>query len=187
MNASTKQIIEAIDELPTDKVIVIPSNKNIIMAAEQAVEQVNGIQVRMIPTRSIPQGIAALLAHDPYEELDTAREAMLDASQLVETGEVTISTRDATISGIQVKKGQVIGLHNDTLCVASENLDAVAIELLEKMGTANLELITVYYGEDVDEAQASALLGQIQHTFPDQEVELREGGQAHYYYILSVE
>jgi DAK2 domain fusion protein YloV len=187
MNPSTKQIIEAINELPTDKVIVLPNNKNIIMAAEQAVEQVNGKQVRVIPTRSVPQGIAALLAHDPYEELDISKAAMLEASQMVETGEVTVSTRDATISGIQVKKGQIIGLHNDTLCVAGEDLDAVVIELLEKMGTAELELITVYYGQDIDEAQAGALLRQIQHAFPEQEIELREGGQAHYYYILSIE
>jgi DAK2 domain fusion protein YloV len=187
MNPSTKQIIEAIDELPTDKVIVLPNNKNIIMAAEQAVEQVNGKQVRVIPTRSVPQGIAALLAHDPYQELDAAQDAMLDASRVVETGEVTLSTRDATISGIQVKKGQVIGLHNDTLCVAGEELEAVVVELLEKMGSAELELITVYYGQDIDQAQSNALLRQIQHAFPEQEVELREGGQPHYYYILSGE
>jgi DAK2 domain fusion protein YloV len=187
MNPSTKQFIEAIDDLPTDKVIVLPNNKNIIMAAEQAVEQVNGKQVRVIPTRSVPQGIAALLAHDPYGELDAAQEAMLDASSMVETGEVTISTRDATISGIQVKKGQVIGLHNDTLCVAGEDLDAVVIDLLEKIGSIDFELITVYYGQDIDDAQAHALLQQIQQAFPDQDVELREGGQAHYYYILSVE
>jgi DAK2 domain fusion protein YloV len=187
MNPSTKQIIEAIDDLPTDKVIVLPNNKNIIMAAEQAVEQVNGKQVRVIPTRSVPQGIAALLAHDPYAELDAAQANMLDASSVVETGEVTVSTRDATISGIQVKKGQVIGLHNDTLCVAGEDLDAVVIDLLEKMGSTDFELITVYYGQDIDEAQANAMLERIQQAFPEQEVELREGGQAHYYYILSVE
>jgi DAK2 domain fusion protein YloV len=187
MNPSTKQIIEAINELPTDKVFILPNNKNIIMAAEQAVEQVNGKEVRVIPTRSVPQGIAALLAHDPYEELDTAKEAMLDASQMVETGEITISTRDATISGIQVKKGQIIGLYNDTLCVAGEDLETVVIELLEKIGAADLELITVYYGQDIDEAQADALLRRIQHAFPEQEVEFREGGQAHYYYILSIE
>lgn len=187
MNPSTKEIIEAIESLPTDKVIVLPNNKNIIMAAEQAMKQVNGKEVRVVPTHTIPQGIAALLALNPEGDLDQVTEAMKESSRMVETGEVTVSTRNAKVNGVKVRKGQIIGLHNDSLVVAGEDVNTVVLELLEKMGTGDFELITLYYGEDVSAEEAEALAERLEEIYPDHEIEVREGGQAHYFYILSVE
>jgi len=187
MNPSTAQILEAIESLPTDKIVLLPNNKNIHMAAEQAAHAAQGKQVIMVPTRTIPQGVAALLALDSGGDLNEIAEAMRESSEMVETGEVTHATRNAKVNGVKVKQGQVIGLHNDVLVIAGDNLEEVTLSLLEKMGAANLELITIYYGEDVSSAEAEAMTATIGEAFPDHEIELRYGGQAHYYYVLSVE
>ncbi|GAB4481277.1 MAG: DAK2 domain-containing protein [Anaerolineae bacterium] len=187
MNPSTAQIMEAVSSLPTDKVIILPNNKNIHMAAAAAAAQVPGKDVRMIPTSTIPQGIAALLALDSHGDMDAVVEAMTESSTLVETGEVTTATRNAKVNGVKVRKGQAIGLHNDVLKVAGDSVPEVTLKLLEAMGAADLELITVYYGEDVSQAEAEAMVATLQETYPDHEIELRYGGQAHYYYVLSVE
>lgn len=187
MNPSTGDIVEAINSLTTDKVIVLPNNKNILMAAEQAARQVNGKQVRVIPTQTIPQGISALLALDPHGDLDAVAEAMHEMSATVQTGEVTRSTRDAKINGLKVKKGQVIGLHNDRLCTVGNDLNSVVVDLLKKMNVDDLELITLYYGADVTPQEARTLAEHLMELYPNHEIELREGGQAHYYYIISAE
>ncbi len=187
MNPSTKEIAEAIKDLPTDKVIVLPNNKNIFMAAEQAAQSVNGKDVRVVPTRTIPQGIAAMLALDPYGDLDEVVEAMGEACTMVETGEITTSTRNARIEGIKVRQGQVIGLHNDRLAVAGDDINSVVVKLLEEMRAGDRELITLYYGADVDRHEAQALVEQLAQLYPDHEIELREGGQPHYFYIMSAE
>ncbi len=187
MNPSTGDFVEAINSLPTDKVIILPNNKNILLAAEQAAQQVNGKQVRVVPTRTIPQGISALLALDPYGDLDAVAEAMHEMSTTVQTGEVTRSTRDAKINGLKVKKGQVIGLHNDQLCVVGDDVNSVVVDLLKKMGVDDLELITLYYGANVTPQEAHTLAEHLQELYPNHEIELREGGQAHYYYIISAE
>ncbi len=187
MNPSTAQIIEAVSSLPTDKVVILPNNKNIHMAAAAAAGQVPDKDVRMIPTSTIPQGIAALLALDSHGDIDTVVKAMTESSGLVETGEVTIATRNAKVNGVKVRKGQAIGLHNDVLKVAGDSVPEVTLKLLEAMGAAELELITIYYGEDVSQAEAEAMVATLQEIYPDHEIELRYGGQAHYYYVLSVE
>jgi DAK2 domain fusion protein YloV len=187
MNPSTKDIVEAIETLPTDKVVLLPNNKNIFMAAEQAAGRVNGKTVRVIPTRTIPQGISALLALDPHGEFDEVVAAMVESSGMVETGEVTMATRDSRVNGIKVKKGQMIGLHNDDLTVVGNDVPSVVADLLSKMGIGDLELITLYYGADIDPSEAQALTEHLQDEYPDHEIELREGGQPHYYYILSAE
>ncbi len=187
MNPSTKDFLEAIEALPTDQVVVLPNNKNIFMSAEQAAQQANGKQVRVVATRTIPQGIAALLALTPHGEFDATVSSMEDAFSLVETGEITTATRTARIDGVDVKEGQVIGLHNDKLTVAGDDVPSVMFELLDGMGADDLELITLYYGADVQAEDAEALSEQVQAAYPDHEIELRVGGQAHYYYIISAE
>ncbi len=187
MNPSTEQIVEAINSLPTDKIVILPNNKNIFMAAEQAASLANSKQVRVIATRTIPQGISAMLALDPQGDLDDMAEAMLEASQMVETGEITKATRSAKIDDVKVKKGQIIGLHNDVLKVAGDDIPSTTIALLNEMGLDDLELITLYYGMDVSPRDAETLAEHLEETLPNHEIELREGGQAHYYYILSAE
>ncbi|HQA69991.1 MAG TPA: DAK2 domain-containing protein, partial [Aggregatilineales bacterium] len=187
MNPSMKDILEAVNSLPTDRVVILPNNKNIFMAAEQAAQAANGKQVHVVPTRTIPQGISALLALDPHGEFEEVVEMMTESSEMVETGEVTVSTRTARVDGVQVRKGQIIGLHNDKLTVAGDDVQSVVLDLLDKMGADDLELITLYYGDSVTRQEAVEMAGIIQEAYPDHEVELREGGQPHYFYILSVE
>lgn len=187
MNPSTKDIVEAVESLPTDKIVLLPNNKNIFMAAEQAAGRINGKSVQVIPTRTIPQGISALLALDPDGNLDEVVAAMIESSGMVETGEVTMATRDTRVNGIKVKKGQIIGLHNDDLTIAGNDVSAVVDDLLSKMGIDDLELITLYYGADIGFSDAQALVEHLRDEYPDHEIELREGGQPHYYYILSAE
>ena len=187
MNPSMKDILEAVNGLPTDKVVILPNNKNIFMSAEQAAQAANGKDVRVVPTKTIPQGISALLALDPHGDLDETVEMMGESSEMVETGEVTISTRNATVDGIKVREGQIIGLHNDKMAVAGSDVTGVVTDLLAKMGADQLELITLYSGEGISREEAEALIEHLTGLYPNHEIELREGGQPHYYYILSVE
>ena len=142
---------------------------------------------RVVPTKTIPQGISALLALDPHGDLDETVEMMGESSEMVETGEVTISTRNATVDGIKVREGQIIGLHNDKMAVAGSDVTGVVTDLLAKMGADQLELITLYSGEGISREEAEALIEHLTGLYPNHEIELREGGQPHYYYILSVE
>ncbi|MBN1312235.1 MAG: DAK2 domain-containing protein [Anaerolineae bacterium] len=187
MNPSTEEIAKAINALPTNKVIMLPNNKNILLSAQQATQLTNSKQVSVVPTTSIPQGIAALLALDPNGELEEVAANMKAASEMVETGEITTATRNVTLEGIKIKKGQIIGLHNDILRVAGNNITEVVDSLLEKMGTADLELITLYYGTNVTRHEAQTLVEHLHGTYPDHDIELREGGQPHYFYIISAE
>lgn len=187
MNPSTAEILDAIMDLPTDRIIVLPNNKNIIMAAQQAAEQSKVKQVVVVPSSTIPQGVAALLALDPFGEIEGVSEEMQRALRHVQTGEVTRATRDARLDGIKVKNGQVIGLLNDKLTFAGSAVDEVVFGLLDQMSAGEHELITFYYGEMTRLAEAEALAEQVRDRFPDQEIEVRPGGQAHYDYIFSVE
>ncbi len=187
MNPSTENFVEAIASLPTDKIVVLPNNKNILLSADAAVGLVNGKDVRVIPTTTIPQGISALLALDPSGDLDAVAESMREASRAVQTGEVTTATRNVTLNGVKVRQGQIIGLHNDTLRVAGNEVNSVVIDLLKEMGADGLELISLYYGAGVSRREAEMLAEQIAALYPGHEVELRHGGQAHYFYILSAE
>lgn len=186
MNPSTEELLQAIEELPANEVILLPNNSNIIMAARQAAE-LSGKDVRVVPTETVPQGIAALVAFNYEADLDTNAAIMEQAATMVETAEVTRAIRDATVDGVQVQEGQVIGLLNGVLEVAGEDQDQVIRELLDHMGAAELELITIYYGQDIQPEEAEALAQWIAQDYPDQEVELIHGGQPHYNYILSAE
>jgi hypothetical protein len=167
--------------------VILPNNKNILLAAKQAVELSRGKQVAVVPTTTIPQGIAALFALDPYGEFDTVISAMERAGALIETGEITTATRNVTMDGLQVKKGNIIGLHNDILCVAGTDLADVVVNLLNEMGCSSKELVTLYYGVDVRHGDAESLVKYLRGIFPEQDFQLQSGGQSHYYYIMSVE
>lgn len=187
MNPSTKDLLEAINSLPTDQVVLLPNNKNIFMAAEQAAAQANGKDVRVITTRSIPQGIAAQLALDPHGDIEQVTAMMDESSRMVQTGEVTRATRDVKMNGVTVLEGQIIGLLEDDLVVAGDEVNDVVVDLLAKMEAGEAELISLYYGADTTPADAEHLAQQLGEMYPDQEVELRAGDQPHYFYILSVE
>jgi DAK2 domain fusion protein YloV len=185
-NPSTEEIYRAIEQAPTDKVVVLPNNKNIFLAAEAA-GALSAKQVAVVPTRSIPQGIAALMALQPERDVADNAEAMERSLTLVKTGEITRATRTVELDGISVQEGSIIGLVDGRLRSSGPNEDEVLDDLLTHMEIEDCGLVTVYYGRDVTGEQAQKMAGRIGATYPDVEVEVVEGGQAHYYYILGAE
>jgi hypothetical protein len=186
MNPSTKDLLEAIEKLPTDRAIILPNNSNVIMAAEQS-RELSDKTVAVVPSRFVPQGIAALLALNYQADLDTNVEAMQRAMEDVETGEITLATRSATVNGVAVADGEVIGLHNGELKVSGATVEEVTRHVLGTMNSRDREIITLYYGEDISEEEAHGLADLLQQDWPEQDIEVIPGGQPHYFYIISVE
>ncbi len=186
MNPSTQQLLQAVEELPTDKVIILPNNKNIIMAAKQAAE-LSKKTVDVVLTRTIPQGIAALLAFNYQADLQTNIDLMRSAAQDVESGEITTAIRSVELDGVQVQEGDMIGLVNERLVAAGPTIEHILWQMLEEMALEEREILTLYYGQDIQPAQAHLLAAQIQERYPGQETEVVEGNQPHYHYIISAE
>ncbi len=186
MNPSTKDILEAIENLPTDKIIILPNNKNIILAAQSAAE-LTVKKVVVVPSRTVPQGLTAMLSLNPDGDLQEVAAAMTEAMQEVETGEVTTATRSVEIDGVQVAEGQVIGLHNGKLVVAGDDLEETTLALLKHINAREYELITLFHGADLPKSAVNRIADAIRAACPEHEVEVQEGGQPHYHFIISVE
>jgi len=186
MNPSIEQLLQAIDEARSDQVIILPNNKNIILAAEQA-QALAEKSVRVIRTKTVPQGVSALLAYNYGADLDSNARAMERSSQEVRTGEVTTAVRDVSVNGLAIQEGQIIGLVDGDLVLAGEDLDAIVLDVLRLMSAEDAEILTLYCGESVAEESAQELMARIEATFPQAEVEIVQGGQPHYHYILSAE
>ncbi len=187
MNPSNGDFLDVIAALNTDKIIILPNNKNIILTAEQAAKTVQDKQVVVVPTRTVPQGVAAMLSFNAESDLDSLATLMTDARENVVTGEVTTATRSIQLDGVDVAEGQIIGLLNGVLVVSGSALENVIHQLLAHMEIASRELITLYYGESVTAEQAETLADALRQTYPDQEFEVFQGGQPFYPYILSAE
>lgn len=185
-NPSIEEILQAIESLPTDKVVVLPNNKNIILAAEAA-RELTSKEVTVIPSRTVPQGISALCAFNPDGEEQATTRLMESAAKGVASGEITRATRSVTLDGIDVSEGEFIGLANGKLCSADPDLLAVLTQTLEAMDLDGRELLSVYYGQETSEADAKSTVAEIENRYPDIEVELLCGGQPHYLYILGAE
>lgn len=185
-NPSTEEILQAIGAVPTNKVIVLPNNKNIILAAEAA-RDLSHKQVAVIPSRTVPQGISAMMGLNADGELMAICQAMTAAMGDVATGEITRATRSVTMDEVDVKEGQFIGLVDGRLRACESTMTEVLAQVLEQMAMDEREIVTLYYGQDVSESEASAVAEQIEKLYPDIEVELLDGGQAYYYYILGAE
>jgi len=186
MNPSTEEILGVVESVPTPKVIILPNNKNIILAARQA-QELSRKEVAVVPTYSIPQGVAALLAFNHQAGLEENAAVMERAMGDVRTGEVTTATRDVTLNGVKVRQGQIIGLMDDQLVVSGETVNEVVEVLLEQMEAAEREIVTLYYGAGITQDEAEALTAHLQERYPDQSFEVVYGGQPHYFYIISVE
>ncbi len=189
MNPSIQELLDAIDALPTDEVILLPNNGNVIMAALGAAEEATrrGKRVEVIPSRTAPQGISALLAFSLQGSLEENVQTMTRALAAIDTGEVTVAVRDAQIDGLHVRAGDVIGLLNDTLTTSGAAPEEVVFNLLAQMDASEAEIITVYYGDQIGAAEAEALGERIAAAYPGQEIEVISGGQPHYHFILSTE
>jgi uncharacterized protein len=186
MNPSTQDILNSFENLPTDKIIILPNNKNIVMAANQA-KEVTVKQVAVVPSKNIPQGLAAMLSLHPDGELDAVAEKMTKALDNVRAGEITTATRSVEIDGVKVETGQVIALLDGKLVASASSVEEACLALLEKAGADEDELITLLYGEELAHAEANRIADVIRNKYPNQEVEVQEGGQPHYQFIVSVE
>ncbi len=186
MNPSTNDIYAAFKDLPTDKVIILPNNKNLILASEAA-KKISDKHVVVIPTTSIPQGMVACLRLDINGDFEEIVEEMKEAIEEVETGEITTATRSIEINGVKVKKGDVISLLNGKLVYSSRSINKSCLELLKMANTEQKEHITIFYGNEVDEDTVEKLVKQIESEYPDHELEIHSGDQPHYQFILSIE
>lgn len=186
MNPSTQDILKSFEDLPTDKVIILPNNKNIVMAANQA-KDVTVKQVAVVPTRSVPQGLTAMLSLQPDGEVDSVAEKMIKALAAVQTGDITVAVRNVEIDGVNVKEGQVIALLDGKLVASSNSVEEAVSLFLEKANAAEHELITFYSGQDMPRAEANRIADVMREKYREQDIEVQEGGQEHYQFIISVE
>ncbi|MCH7835754.1 MAG: DAK2 domain-containing protein [Chloroflexi bacterium] len=186
MNPSTRDILDVVEACPSDDVIVLPNDKNIIMAAKQA-EGLTEKRLRVVETRSLPQGIAALLALNQDTDLEANVTAMEEARQGVRTVEVCRAVRSTSIGGVKVREGQVIAVVDDELKLAAETAEEGVLQALEGLEAEGASLVTLYYGADTKQAIAESLGARVREAFPRYEVEVVHGGQPHYDYIVSVE
>lgn len=186
MNPSTEELLRAVEALPGNEVILLPNNGNVILTARQVVD-LTSKRVAVVPTKSVPQGIAALSALNFDSDLDENVAEMTEASGGIRSAEVTRAVRSATIDGVSVTDGQVIGLVDGKLVCAGESVEEILRDLLERTDAASAELITLYRGEGVDEVSGQSMVESLQAHYPDAEFELVDGGQPHYDYLMSVE
>ena len=186
MNPSTQEILAAFEDLPTDQVIILPNNKNILMAAKSAAD-LSVKSVEVIPTVTVPQGLAAMLRLIPGQELSQVSAEMQSAVSEIESGEITTAVREVEIDGIDVKEGEIISLHNGKLVGSNKTLKEGCITFLETAKANDFELITMFYGQSISQEDAESMAEFIQDEYPDQIIELQYGGQPHYQFILSVE
>jgi len=186
MNPSAADILSAIEAMPQAEAIVLPNNGNIVMAARQAAE-LTAKRVEVVPSKSLPQGLAALLVFDAGASLADNAAQMTEALAGVRTGELTRAVRTVAIDGVQVRAGETIALLDDRLIVSTTDPDEALLRLLAAMGAAEAELITIYYGQGIDQGQRAHLQSLLAQRYPRQTLELLDGGQPHYDFILSVE
>ena len=186
MNPSTKDILDAFENLPTDKVILLPNNKNIVLAAQQA-KEVTVKKVYIVPSRNIPQGLAAVMHLNPDGDVEAVAAKMTKAVEDVIAIEVTTATRTVEIDNVSVEQGQVIALVNGTLAVSTSSVEEACLGALEKAKASDCELITLFYGEDLSSAEANRIVDAVRAAYPSQEIEIQDGGQPHYQFIISVE
>lgn len=186
MNPSTEEIIQSFENLPTDRIVILPNNKNIILSASNAAS-LTVKKVAVIPCKSIPQGLAAMLRLAPDGDFEAVVEDMTSAIHEVETGEITIATRSVEINGVSTKEGQVIALLNGSLVVAANNFEEACLGLLEIAHAEQFELITLFYGADVARLEANRIGDIIRQHYPRNEIEVKDGGQPHYQFIFSIE
>lgn len=186
MNPSTQDIADAIKAAHAKNVLVLPNNKNIQMAAEQAAE-IAEENVAVVPTRTIPQGISAMLVFNPEAALSENQEIMTEASKEVKTGQITYAVRDTQIDGITIKKDHFMGIEDGKIVVSHEDKQESVKLLLEQLITEDDEILTILYGEDVSEAEANEIVSFVEEKYEDLEVEVHKGEQPIYAYIFSVE
>ena len=187
MNPSSEDIASAIRRTKAKTVYVLPNNKNIILAAEQTRELLEDVQVEVIPTRSVPEGVSAMIAYIPDQSAEETLARMKEAAAGVKTASVTYAVRDSSFDGQQIHENDILGLNDGNVKVVGSDVEQVALELLNKVVDDDSSVITLFYGQDVEEAQAEQLRDKVANLYKDCDVDLISGGQPLYYYLCSVE
>ncbi|MCD7728501.1 MAG: DAK2 domain-containing protein [Clostridia bacterium] len=187
MNPSAQDIATAVQKINASNVFVFPNNSNIILAAEQAKDLVTNRTIHVIPTKNVPQGFAAALAFNPEESVRVNKTNMTHAIDNVAAGQVTYAVRDTTMNGFKLKKGDIIGLDAKKILAKGSDIAETTIKLIQAMKSPDHEMITLYYGEGVEEADAEALAAKVSEQFPECDIDFHYGGQPVYYYLVSME
>ena len=187
MNPSTEDMLNAIEHVNAKTVFILPNNKNIIMAANQAVDLVEDKQIIVIPTKTIPQGITALVNYIPDHSAEENKEQMMAEIENVKTGQVTYAVRDTEIDGKTIKQNDFMGIGDKSILSVGTDLRATTLEMVDAMVDEDSAIVSIYFGSDSDEDSANELAAAIEEKYPDVEVEVNDGGQPIYYYVISVE
>ena len=187
MNPSTEDMLNAIEHVNAKTVFILPNNKNIIMAANQAVDLVEDKQIIVIPTKTIPQGITALVNYIPDHSAEENKEQMMAEIENVKTGQVTYAVRDTEIDGKTIKQNDFMGIGDKSILSVGTDLRATTLEMVDAMVDEDSAIVSIYFGSDSDEESANELAAAIEEKYPDVEVEVNDGGQPIYYYVISVE
>ena len=186
MNPSTDDIISRIEKLNADNIFVFPNNKNIIMAANQA-KEISDKEITVIPTKSIPQCISAMLAFSSNKNREQNEKAMLKAISEVKSGQITYAVRDTQIDELTIQEGDILGINENKITVTGKDKSKVLFDLIDEMQDEDSEYITVYYGEDISEDEAKQTENELEEKYDDIEISVKYGGQSLYYYLVSVE
>lgn len=187
MNPSTEDILNAVDKVNADTIFILPNNKNIILAANQAESLVEDKELIVIPSKTIPQGISAMIGFVEENSAEENKEAMMDSMSYVKTGEITYAVRDTVIDDKEIREGNIMGIGDEGILAVGEDITATTVEMIKEMQDDDSEIVSIYYGEGVTEDEANTLAEKISEEMPELEVEVYAGGQPVYYYIASVE
>ena len=187
MNPSTEDMLNAIDKVNAENVFILPNNSNIILAANQAQSIVTDKNVYVVPSKTIPQGITALINFDESADAEANFDNMSSEMKSVKTGQVTYAVRDTSMDGKEIKQNDIMGIGDKTILSVGKDIEETTIDMLSQLIDDDSELISVYYGEDVSSEQVDSLTAKIEETYPDLDLEVHSGGQPIYYYIVSVE
>jgi dihydroxyacetone kinase-like predicted kinase len=187
MNPSTEDIIKAVKEVNAKKVFILPNNKNIIMAANQAAEVTEDEEIYVIPSKTVPQGLSALLAFNPAGDFQANKTAMIEALNNVKTGQITFAVRDTQIDGLDIEKDDFMGIAEGKIVIKDKDMIKAAKDLLFKMLDDDSEILTIIYGENVSDEEVKTVAQFVEENFTDVEVEIHNGQQPLYSFIFAIE
>ena len=187
MNPSTEDMLNPIDQVSADRIFILPNNKNIILAAEQARSLVEDKEIFVVPSKTVPQGITALINFIPELSSEENLKTMTEEMARIKTGQITYAVRSTQIDGMEIHQGDIMGIGDSGMLAVGNSVEGTAVDTLKAMVDEDSELISIYYGSDVKKAEAEAVFSKIRKICPDCEVELHDGGQPIYYYMMSVE
>ena len=187
MNPSTEDILEAVDKINADTIFVLPNNKNIILAAQQAESLVEDKKLVVIPSKTVPQGIAAMIGFVQESSVEENKESMIENMSYIKTGQSTYAVRDTVIDDKEIHEGNIMGIGDDGILSVGEDIADTTVDMIREMVDEESEIVSLYYGSDVTEDDANELAKKVEKALPDVEVEVYPGGQPIYYYIASVE